>query len=61
MNFTRQDLIKLYRNMERGRRFNEAIVELCNKADLPRTWTSGVGLEGIEAGAASFCKWGIGF
>lgn len=58
MNFTRQDLIKLYRNMERGRRFNEAIVELCNKADLPRTWTSGVGLEGIEAGAASFLQMG---
>ena len=58
MNFTRQDLIKLYRNMERGRRFNEAIVELCVKADLPRMWSSGVGLEGIEAGAASFLQMG---
>jgi len=56
MNFTRQDLIKLYRNMERGRRFNEAIVGLCIKADLPRMWTSSVGLEGIEAGAASFLQ-----
>jgi TPP-dependent pyruvate/acetoin dehydrogenase alpha subunit len=42
--------------MERGQRFNDAIVELCVEADLPQMWTSGVGLEGIEAGAASFLQ-----
>jgi pyruvate dehydrogenase E1 component alpha subunit len=56
MNFSKQELIKLYRNMERGRRFNEAIVELCKEADLSQMWTSGVGLEGVEAGAASFLE-----
>lgn len=56
MNFTQQELMKLYRNMERGRRFNEAIVELCKMAEVPRRWSSGVGMEAIEAGAASFLK-----
>jgi TPP-dependent pyruvate/acetoin dehydrogenase alpha subunit len=54
MSFSPQQMIKLYRNMERGRRFNEVIVELCRMVELPQMWSSGVGMEAVEAGAASF-------
>lgn len=46
----------LYRNMVRGRKFDDALVELFAKGHLPGMWHSGLGEEAVEAGAASFLR-----
>ena len=56
MSFSRNDLILLYRNMVRGRKFDEALVELFAKGHVAGMWHSGIGQEAVEAGAASFLR-----
>jgi pyruvate dehydrogenase E1 component alpha subunit len=50
----KDDLMLLYRNMVRGRKFNELIVELLAITNQPEVWNFGYGNEGVEAGAASY-------
>jgi TPP-dependent pyruvate/acetoin dehydrogenase alpha subunit len=46
----------LYVNMVRGRKFDEAVNELCQKSIMPGMWHSGIGHEATQAGAASFLR-----
>ena len=54
MQFEAQDLRLLYRNMVRGRRYDEGLVELFAKGSVAGMWHSGVGHEATQAGAATF-------
>lgn len=56
MDLNEKDLMLLYRNMVRGRGFNQAIVNLCAEVGKPGMWSLGYGLEGVEVGAASFLR-----
>ena len=56
MDLTRDEQLLLYRNMLRGRRFDEALVELHAKGHVPGMWHSGIGQEATEAGAATFLR-----
>jgi TPP-dependent pyruvate/acetoin dehydrogenase alpha subunit len=54
--FSTREKKLLFRNMVRGRRFDEAVNELCRKSILPGMWHSGIGHEATQAGAASFLR-----
>jgi len=56
MEFTSKDNILLYRNMVRGRRFDETLTKMFNKGQVPGMWHSGVGHEGVGAGVATFLR-----
>jgi TPP-dependent pyruvate/acetoin dehydrogenase alpha subunit len=56
MDFSSETLAMLYRNMVRGRKFDEAVNELCQKSILPGMWHSGIGHEATQVGAASFLR-----
>jgi TPP-dependent pyruvate/acetoin dehydrogenase alpha subunit len=56
MEFTKEDKILLYRNMVRGRKFDEALVEMCAKSQVPGMWHSGIGHEAVGAGIATFLR-----
>ena len=56
MNLSREDLLLLYRNMVRGRKHDEAIVEMCQKSQMLGMWHSGIGHEAIGAGIATFLR-----
>jgi len=56
MEFSREDLLTLYRNMVRGRRFDESLVELFAKGNVAGMWHSGIGQEAVGAGAATFLR-----
>jgi TPP-dependent pyruvate/acetoin dehydrogenase alpha subunit len=56
MSLTRKKQLLLYRNMQRGRRFDEAMIELFAKGHIPGMWHSGIGQEATEAGAATFLR-----
>jgi TPP-dependent pyruvate/acetoin dehydrogenase alpha subunit len=56
MEFTKEDKMLLYRNMVRGRKFDEALVEMCAKSQVPGMWHSGLGHEAVGAGIATFLR-----
>jgi TPP-dependent pyruvate/acetoin dehydrogenase alpha subunit len=56
MGFTKEDKILLYRNMVRGRKYDEELVELFAKVIVPGMWHSGMGQEAVGAGAATFLR-----
>ncbi len=56
MEFSREDKILLYRNMVRGRKYDEEMVELFAKVKVPGMWHSGIGQEAVGAGAATFLR-----
>jgi TPP-dependent pyruvate/acetoin dehydrogenase alpha subunit len=56
MEFTKEDKILLYRNLIRGRKYDEALVELFAKVKVPGMWHSGIGQEAVGVGAATFLQ-----
>ena len=56
MKWQKADLLVLYRNMVRGREFDNCLVELFAKGSVPGMWHSGVGHEAVGAGLASFLR-----
>lgn len=56
MKIQQDDLILLYRNMVRGRKYDETLIELCQKSRMPGMWHSGVGHEAVQAGVATFLR-----
>src|SRR3972149_4030972 len=56
MEFSNEDQIRLYRNMVRGRRFDEGLVELFAKGRVAGMWHSGIGQEAVGAAAATFLR-----
>jgi TPP-dependent pyruvate/acetoin dehydrogenase alpha subunit len=56
VNFRKEDILLLYRNMVRGRKYDEALVEMCRKSVMPGMWHSGIGHEAVGAGIASFLR-----
>lgn len=56
MDFSSDTLQVLYFNMVRGRKFDEAVNELCRKSIMPGMWHSGIGHEATQAGAAGFLR-----
>jgi TPP-dependent pyruvate/acetoin dehydrogenase alpha subunit len=58
MKFSKEDKILLYRNLVRGRKYDEELVELFSKVKVPGMWHSGLGQEAVGAGAATFLREG---
>jgi len=56
MEFTSEEKILLYRNMVRGRKFDEILTRMFNKGQVPGMWHSGVGHEAVGAGIATFLR-----
>ena len=56
LEFTNNDLILLYRNMVRGRKYDQALSKMVNKGQVPGMWHSGIGHEAVGAGLATFLR-----
>ncbi|MBL7163512.1 MAG: thiamine pyrophosphate-dependent dehydrogenase E1 component subunit alpha [Anaerolineales bacterium] len=56
MKLTHEDKILLYRNMLRGRKYDEALTKMFNKGQVPGMWHSGIGHEAVGAGVATFLR-----
>jgi TPP-dependent pyruvate/acetoin dehydrogenase alpha subunit len=56
MRFSNDERLLLYRNMVRGRKFDERLVEMCRKSQVPGMWHSGIGHEAVGAGVGSFLR-----
>jgi len=54
--FDKDDLVLLYRNMVRGRKFDQTLIEMCQKNQMPGMWHSGVGHEAVQSGMASLLR-----
>lgn len=56
MDFTNKDLSLLYRNMVRGRKYDQALIEMCAKSQVPGMWHSGIGHEAVHVGISTFLR-----
>lgn len=56
MEFSSEAMRTLYFNMVRGRKFDEAVNELCQKSIVPGMWHSGIGHEATQVGAAGLLR-----
>ena len=56
MEFTKTDLSLMYRNMVRGRKYDQALIEMCAKSQVPGMWHSGIGHEAVHVGISTFLR-----
>ena len=56
MEFTKMDLSLMYRNMVRGRKYDQALIEMCAKSQVPGMWHSGIGHEAVHVGISTFLR-----
>jgi pyruvate dehydrogenase E1 component alpha subunit len=46
----------MYRNMVRGRKYDQALIEMCAKSQVPGMWHSGIGHEAVHVGISTFLR-----